>query len=542
MSIETGQLRTWYLIGVGGGGCNIIDDFFSQFENNFINIKKMTTSFKDDSGLLIPRTLAEHVLTKSVPGHSGWWVFNTSYQDLDKMHILGKKLDDYRTQMKPVLTSENSEITQKIQSDPDVGTFEADDDIYTKMKKELNPRKRNVGPSTITERYAFTEKHFMQGREGAGKWWILGEENVFNLLDEEEGIPRIQRILDDYEKGAWRNSNAVLIVHALGRGTGSGSTGRIIDAIKQIRYKPRPVDVVTISVLPDYHKADTRYRLTVVNALFGLISILQTKEGQRLADNIILVHNVMLEELSKRKRPAFVYSDKLPLIGNRLFRRVNPKKINTQAYNGLIVDLIGLLCSGNLLTKDSRAFDVNNLIEWTNNLPNRIEPDIPTILIPAVYISSNKKSKPSDLISSILQRENQWIYMDCDPESAKGLYPLLFFNNKRNRLSSGQIFDEVENTVKELYPKFKGELCEPDYIDTAGSFSACLLFLVEPKIPILDTYFEITNAVFEQTANYKSYTVHEASSNILEMKKMWDKSYKKRAQLLIDIINNRRGE
>lgn len=506
-----GHPKTWYPIGVGGAGCSIIDEFFSSLKTNHINISAMSKPFRNQPGLPIPKTLTEHILTKGVAGELGWWVLNTSGPDLHKMKIFGKKLTYHLLEEKQLPVQQNSFFNSHL-----------------------------LKSITENQRCDFAKQTFLEGEEGAGKCFILGEQKIVDLIDEESGEPKIKKILDVKEKGRWRNTNAVLMVHALSRGTGSGGTGVLIDKLKQIRPNPKPISVVTITVLPDYHKINTHYDNAVLSALFGLISILQTKNGKRNADNVILVHNVKLNELIRRPRPAFIYADKSPFFGTRFFRKVDAKKPSTRAYNGMIVDLMGLMCSGNLLTEEERVFDVNNLIEQTNNLKNRIEPDIPAILVPAVYISPNKKSSPSELIKTALKPKEDWLYVHCIPETAKAIFPLLFFDQSRLNLSPYDIEDQVHETVMGLYPKSKMTIISPDYVNTCGAFSACALFLVDPKIPVLETYASIADEIFTRADEYKSLT-SDGTTLIDQTREKWYEKYKKRTQLMIDIINHERG-
>jgi hypothetical protein len=505
---------TWYPIGVGGAGCRIVDCFFVSLDSHSTNIKAMTKPLGKIVGLTLPKTISEHILLRGVPGKFGWWLYNISREDIETLTIVSKKFNAYylhETQSSGLKT-----VTNFFQ------------------------RKKKFKSVQDIERLTFLEKYFVMAEEGAGKSWLLGNKNALTLMKDEDGEPKIKKILNVHEGGKWKNTNAVLIVHALGRGTGSGASCVVIDAIKQLK----PVTVVALSVFPDFEKEDTNYRMGVAHAFFGLISILQTDKGQRLADSIIFVHNAKLDSLVKRYTTNFIYTEKPSPFNFRFIHEFKKNQtISLNADNGLIVDLMGLLCCNNLLTKDPEPFDVNNLIEL-NNLPNRIHPNIPALLIPAVYISPNKEATPSELIRQTLRNNEDWLYAHCDPSTAKAIYPILFFDYTKINPRRKYINDEVEKAIVETCPKFEGKrIIEPDHYNTAGAFSACLLFLVDPKLPVLDTYYKITNEEFKETErSAQYYTSDQGSCSLVDMKNLWFNSYQKRAQLLLKIVNQREDD
>lgn len=504
----------WYPVGVGNTGSKILNAFFSSLDSNRISLGKINKSLAKETRMELPSTLSEHILTKSIPGVDGWWAVDT-YQHLEKMYIFERKLDHY-------LHPESSITSQQ-------------------TKKPLLTLKKELNPITRSERLRFANQNFILGfQEGAGTSWLNGYRNRDIASEEEPGVSRIEKILDIYEKKKWREADAMLMIHGLGGGIGSGATGRINDTIKQIKHASHPMDIVTLSLLPDLDEDDEYYHSTIVNTLFGLLSVIQNYEGQRKTENMILVHGTKLTDMVKRKRTPFLYADQLPIIGNKYIRRINFKKPHAQAVDGMIIDLLGLLCSGNLPAYDSQAFDVTNLIQQTNNLFNSERcnyPGIPAILVPVVYISPEEKATPSELITSALQPNNDWAYVQCNPETARQIYSILFFDNTENNLNKTCINIEVKNAIKENCPNFKGSLVLPNYVDTAGVFSACLLFLNEPKLPILNNIYERTCEIFSGLTR-GTRTCSSEKTDVLQMKALWDEKYQKRAEHFFEVINS----
>jgi hypothetical protein len=506
----------WYPIGVGNTGSTILNAFFRSLDSNGISLRRINKSLAKETRVNLPGTLSEHILTQSVPGVDGWWAVDT-YQHLDKMFIFERKLNHY-------LRPESSISSPQ-------------------TKKVLLPLKKESNPIPSSERLRFANQYFTLGfQEGAGTSWLLGDRNSDSVSEEVAGVSNIEKILDVYEKKKWREADAMLMVHGLGGGIGSAATGRLNDVIKQIDPEPHPMDIITLSLLPDLDENDSYYHSTIVNTLFGILSVIQNDKGKRNAENIILVHGPKLAQLVRRKRTPFLYADPFPFLGNKFIRRINFKKPSAQAVNGMIIDLLGLLCSGNLQAFDCQGFDVTNLIQQTNNLFNSERcnyPEIPAVLVPVVYISPEKKATPSTLIKSALEPNNDWAYVQCNPETARQIYCILFFDNATNNLDKATINKEVRNAIKEVCPNFKGSLALPNYVDTAGTFSACLLFLNEPKLPILNYFYEQTCEIFSGIKREKRASSSE-TSDVLQMKALWEEKgeiYKERAEHFFEVIN-----
>jgi len=500
---------TWYIIGVGGTGCNVVDAFFRTLNYKLIRIAPRF-SFKNDNE---QKYLTEVILEYGVPGKFGWWIYNTSMRDLSNTSIIWSKLKTLYPKIEEERTGE-----------------------HTAAQGQASKKWTRRISDEIAYEYKIQE-HFTSGfamAEGAGKFWSSGQTSTIQMLDPDywkeitgKKEPKIKYVLDTLEKGLWRISNGLLVIHGLGRGTGSGATHRIIRTLKQIR---KDLHIVTLSIFPSISSSTSRYEDAIIQSMFGLLSVLQDENDKKLAGAVMLAHNDICHMLCLKERKSFLYSDKsLRFRGHRLFPRVSKGGKGKESYNRILVDLIGLLSSTHIRGREEEAFDLNNLVKSVEYPTS--DPEFPGILVPCVFISPKRKATSQELITGALQEGK---LVECDPSTSKAIYIILFLDVNVEGNSLSDIYHVPDETISKLYPDLKiPKLKTPDYIDTRGAFAAAVIFLINPRIPLIEEYYKVTEDYFERLmANPRLRVETEA----LQMHETWEKGYKERAGKLLEML------
>jgi hypothetical protein len=501
---------TWYVIGVGGAGGNIVNAFFTSLKYKAVRIepwlqlgKKTNLSY-----------LTDVILKYGVPGRFGWWLYNTSERDLQNVQIVHEKLKALYPQIETEQTSQNAEKTQ------------------------TNAAKMRRRSTELIYKQQILD-HFTAGIsqvEGAGKSWIIGKGGTDPLTDIEyftnktgRKEPMIKYILDTLEKGLWRNTNGLLVVHGSARGTGSGATCRIIRCLKQLRSD---LYILTLSLLPSINPGTSRYEDAINQTTFSLLSVLRDENEKRLVGAVMLASNDKLQELCSRKLRPFLYADKSLHVGQRrVFAKLN-KEIGRDSYNGLLVDLLGLLSSTHILGREEEAFDLSNIVKAVE--PPTSDQDFPGILVPCVHISRNGNATTKELITGALK---EGAFVHCDPSTSRAMYMILFMNTKARGNSLSDIYHVSNATVNDLYPQTMiPKLKTPDYVDTKGKFAAAVVFLINPHIPVIEQFLNATKQYLE---NIEHTPPSRPQSEAVLMLEDWRNGLSKRAEKLLEMLGGK---
>jgi hypothetical protein len=506
---------TWYVIGVGGAGGNVVNAFFKSLEHKAVRIEPwLQFGKKTDLSYL-----TDVILKYGVPGKFGWWLYNTSERDLQNTQIVHEKL----TALYPQIGAEQ-QASQNAES--------------ARQTNEARMRKR----STELIYKQQIRDHFTAGIsqvEGAGKSWIIGKGGTDPLTDIEyftnrtgRREPMIKYILDTLEKGLWRNTNGLLVVHGSARGTGSGATCRIIRCLKQLRSD---LYVLTLSLLPSLNPGESRYEDAINQTTFSLLSVLRDENEKKLVGAVMLAHNNRLHELCSIRRKPFLYADKSLCIGQRrVLARLN-REIGRDRYNGLLVDLLGLLSSTHILGREEEAFDLSNIVKAVE--PPTSDPDFPGILVPCVYIGHNGNSTIEELITGALK---EGAFVHCDPSTSRAIYMILFMNTRVRGNSLSDIYQIPDRTVNNLYPETRvPKLKTPDYVDTKGKFAAAIVFLINPRIPVIEQFISATEQSLEKIERTPP---SRPQSEAVLMLEDWQNGLSHRAEKLLEMLGGKSKE
>jgi hypothetical protein len=463
------------MIGVGGAGGNIVNAFFKSLDHKAIRIEPWI-KFNNP----YPAYLTDVILSNGVPGKFGWWIYNTARGDLQNLAIVREKLEALYPLNDPI---------------PKEASIQSND----KSEKDLiNAREKT------SEKQSFEDhirEHFTAGmsqQEGAGKSFILGKGGMYPLTDIEYNFnktgrkePKLKFILDNLEKRSWRSSNGLLMIHGSARGTGSGATCRIIQCLKQLRSD---LHILDLMVLPSIPSGDSRYEDAINQTTFSILSLLRDENEKRLVGGIMLAHNDRLHELCLAKKKPFLYADRSINIGQRRVWAGLKTGGGRDSSNGLLVDLLGLLSSTHILGREEEAFDLSNIVKALE--PPTSDLDLPGIMVPCVYISANGNATTEELVTHALTEGS---FVKCDPSTSRAMYIILFVNTKVKGNALIDIYHVTNDTVDKLYPNAKfPKLKTPDYVDTRGKFAAAVVLLINPRIPIIEQYFDVTRQYLEK--------------------------------------------
>ncbi len=358
--------KRWFLVGVGGCGCNVMDDIVANVQRSGGPLKELYKS-----------------------QIRGWTFFDTNLAHLKAISAI------------------QSEAKQ------------------LKGDRSLDA----VLDDIIVNRYLLGGT-YLRHRDGVGNEFIEAARAVRadrETIDEVSSRPRLENLLENAIINRFGplaeviEAGAVMIFGGLGRGTGCGATPEIADWFGRgigDESVAKPTVFVTY-VLPSRQERD--YGRQAANCLYGLSEVYTTK-GKGIGANpikgIFVVDNEALNRFVRKFGKNLVG---IKTSGSRWRRNdVFPLK----EMNPPIVKFFQLLINASpdvsrMKGEVIRAVDISEIVRWSTTSKHETES---SLIVPCITPIFGEEYDPQVLVYNAVK---SGMLAECDPSTADGCYVII---------------------------------------------------------------------------------------------------------------------